>query len=214
MASLSIFPKFLLVTLVGSFLYACEVKVSTSGGANVQPSETVKESPVSSSSPNTDKGSPKDGEDYTNRGVDKYKSGDKQGAIADYNEAIRLNPNLAQAYINRGVAKFESGDKQGAITDYNEAIRLDPNLADAFHNRGDTKDSIGDKKGAIADYNEAIRLDPNLAEAYMNRGILYANSGEKLKALPDFHEASRLFQQQGKTSNYEVVQKTIKELGG
>ncbi|MEI6063052.1 MAG: tetratricopeptide repeat protein [Pseudanabaena sp. ELA748] len=214
MASLSIFPKLLLVTLVGSFLYACEAKVSTSGGVNVQPSETVKESPVSSSSPNTDKVSPKDAEDYYNRGVDKQKSGDKQGAIADYNEAIRLNPNLAAAYTNRGGAKFESGDKQGAMADFNEAIRLDPNLADAFRIRGDAKDDIGDKKGAIADYNEAIRLDPNLAEAYSNRGAVYANSGEKLKALPDLHEASRLFQQQGKTSDYEVVQKTIKKLGG
>ena len=154
MYSLSIFPKLLLVTLVGSFLYACEVKVSTSGGAKVQPSETVKESPVSSSSPNTDKGSPKDA------GSTKASSDDKQGDIAAANEAIRLNPNDATAYLVRGMAKANLGDNQVAITDLNEGIRLNPNLADAavYLIRGGAKSELGDKQGAIADMRKAADL--------------------------------------------------------
>ena len=34
-------------------------------------------------------------------------SGDNEGAIADYNRAIELNPEYTAAYANRGVAKFE-----------------------------------------------------------------------------------------------------------
>lgn len=40
--------------------------------------------------------------DFFIRGRDKYKKGDFQGAIADYNQALRLNPNDAEAYLNRG----------------------------------------------------------------------------------------------------------------
>ena len=65
--------------------------------------------------------------EYFSRGYYKYFSGDKQGAISDYNEAIRINPNDSDAYYNRGIVKEVLGDKQGAIADYNEAIRINPN---------------------------------------------------------------------------------------
>jgi tetratricopeptide (TPR) repeat protein len=85
------------------------------------------------------------------------KKSDNQGAIADYNEAIRLNPNDAVAYYNRGNAKSDLGDNQGAIADYNEAIRLNPNDAEAYYNRGVVKSDLGDNQGAIADYNLSSR---------------------------------------------------------
>ena len=54
--------------------------------------------------------------------------GDKQGAINDYNEAIRLNPGDALAYYNRGIAKSELRMTQSAIEDFREVVRLvEPN---------------------------------------------------------------------------------------
>ena len=55
--------------------------------------------------------------DYYNRGLSKGNSEDYQGAIADYNQAIKLQPDDATAYNNRGLAKSESGDIKGAIAD-------------------------------------------------------------------------------------------------
>ena len=43
---------------------------------------------------------------YYEQGVEKYKSEDYQGAIADYNKAIELNPKFAYAYYTRGNAKY------------------------------------------------------------------------------------------------------------
>jgi len=54
----------------------------------------------------------------------KYYLEDYQGAIADFNEAIRLKPDDAWAYVWRGDAKYKLGDYQGAIEDYREAAWL------------------------------------------------------------------------------------------
>jgi tetratricopeptide (TPR) repeat protein len=112
---------------------------------------------------------PQDAEAYKNRGLAKYKSGDKKGAIADYDNAIRINPQYAEAYGNRGIAKDDLGDKKGAIADYDSAIRINPQYADAYYNRGNAKSDLDDKQGAIADYDSAIRINPQYAKAYTNR---------------------------------------------
>jgi tetratricopeptide (TPR) repeat protein len=129
--------------------------------------------------------------DYFYRGNKKYDLEDYYGAISEYNEAIRINRNFADAYSNRAVAKSASGDKKGAIKDYNEAIRINRNFADAYFNRGLAKDELGDKQGAIADYSEAIRIKPNYNyEAYYNRGLARYELGDDMQgAISDFTEA-------------------------
>ena len=62
--------------------------------------------------------------------------GEYDKAIADYNEAIRLDPLDAHAYYRRGVAWTLKDEYDKAIADYTEAIRLDPKDADNYHQRG------------------------------------------------------------------------------
>jgi tetratricopeptide (TPR) repeat protein len=50
--------------------------------------------------------------------------GDKQGAIDDFNLAIKFNPNYAYTYNNRGLVRYELGDNQGAIGDFQQAANL------------------------------------------------------------------------------------------
>ena len=75
-------------------------------------------------------------EGFNKQGLEKYHNGDYQGAIQDYDRAIRLNPNFAGAYVNRGNARDDMGDIQGAIADYNQAIRVNPKDDTAYYNRG------------------------------------------------------------------------------
>ena len=49
-------------------------------------------------------------------------------AIADYSEAIRLNPNDADFYLYRGIDRQRMGDTAGAEADIAEAKRLNPNI--------------------------------------------------------------------------------------
>lgn len=50
--------------------------------------------------------------------------GDAQKAIADYNQAIRLDPNYAPAYYNWGLIYQQLGDKTKALEDFRQAATL------------------------------------------------------------------------------------------
>ncbi len=65
---------------------------------------------------------------FYNRAV-AYENKDRYDlAIADYSEAIRLNPNDADFYLYRGLDRQRMGDKAGAEADIAEAKRLNPNI--------------------------------------------------------------------------------------
>jgi tetratricopeptide (TPR) repeat protein len=57
--------------------------------------------------------------------------GDYDSAIADYSQAIRLDPDDAWAYYNRGGAYYYKGDYRRARMDWEQALRIDPNYANA-----------------------------------------------------------------------------------
>jgi tetratricopeptide (TPR) repeat protein len=129
---------------------------------------------------------------YNNRGSAWYDKGDYDRAIADYAEAIRLNPKYALAFNNRGNAWAAKGDYDRAIADYTEAIRLDPKGALAYNNRGNAWHDKGDHDRAIADLTEAIRLNPKHALIYDNRGNAWHDKGDHDRAIADYTEAIRL----------------------
>ena len=108
----------------------------------------------------------------------KYRSKDYKEAIADFDKAIQLNPDVAVAYYNRGTAKFrlaESEDAHGnsqkarelyqeAINDYTQTLEKSPWNVSAYRNRGFAKAALGQTEAAEADFQKAKELDPNVGQ--------------------------------------------------
>jgi tetratricopeptide (TPR) repeat protein len=122
----------------------------------------------------------------------KYKRQDYRGEIADYDQALSIDPDNAAAYHNRGVAREKLRDFQGAIADYDQALRINPNSAAAYFNRGNARSALGDYQGAIADYDQALRINPNFTLAYNNRGLARSDLSDNQGAIADYDQALRI----------------------
>lgn len=95
---------------------------------------------------------------YTIRGTARAGLGDYHGAIADCNQALKLNPKNALAYNNRANNKLRLRDYSGALSDCNRSIALGPNSALPYYNRGFALTNLGDQAGALADWMKAVQL--------------------------------------------------------
>jgi tetratricopeptide (TPR) repeat protein len=130
--------------------------------------------------------------DLVNRGIEKAKNGDLDGAIADFNRAAELNPKDDAPYYNRAQARRLKNDTAGAIADYTKAIELGSTNPAAYNNRGNARAETKDRDGAIADYTRAIELKPDYARAYYNRAMLKREKGDAAGAAADFKRAQKL----------------------
>jgi tetratricopeptide (TPR) repeat protein len=99
---------------------------------------------------------------YTNRGVEYGGKGENDRAIADHDQAIKLDPKNALAFNNRGNVYGTKGDNDRAIADYDQAIKLNPKYAAAFYNRGIAKKKKADLAGGDADIAQARQLQPGI----------------------------------------------------
>lgn len=113
-------------------------------------------------------------------------------AIIEFNQAIRLDPKLAEAFLQRAIAHGQRGNIEISRQDALQAIRLSPNLARAYNVLGKTYEQEKQYDVAISNYGKAIELEPKYVAAYNNRGFAYTAIKMFNEAIRDFTEAIRL----------------------
>jgi len=129
---------------------------------------------------------------HHSRGVEWTAKGNLDRAIADYDIAIRLSPDSADAHFNRATAWANKADPDRAIADYSTAIRLSPKEAAAYGGRGVEWSVKGDYARAVADFDTALGLDPKSVNAVLGRGRTRFYGGDFQRAADDFGRAQKL----------------------
>lgn len=138
---------------------------------------------------------------YNNRGFYYYNEAKRyDAALADFDQAIALNPNVAKVWVNRGNVLAAMGRNDSSRVAFDRALALKPDFADAWNNRGALRLQMGDNAGAIADCSRAIELNPNHRDAYANRSLAHVNLGQFDQAVPDSRRAVEL--QPARPDNY------------
>ena len=129
---------------------------------------------------------------YVVRGWAWTEIGEYEQALADLDEALRLNPKSDMAYNNRGWAWIKQQEYDRAIVDLDQALRLNPQLSLAYVNRSNAWFRKGERDKAVVDCDQALRLTPKNADLYVYRSHLRCTGGEYAKAIADCNEALAL----------------------
>jgi tetratricopeptide (TPR) repeat protein len=107
-------------------------------------------------------------------------------AVAGYDKAIGLKPELAQAFVNRGHAMFGLNRFDEAIGSYDRALAISPGEHDAYVNRGVALASLSRWADALASYDSALVIHPDNINTLCNRGLALNALGRFGDALASF----------------------------
>jgi protein O-mannosyl-transferase len=114
-------------------------------------------------------------------------------AVAQYQEALRLKPDIAETHTNLGSALSQMpGRQDDAIAQFQEALRLDPKYPDAHFYLANALVQTGRIPEAIEHYEEALRADPGLAEASNNLGMILCRIGRTGEGIARIEAAIRI----------------------
>jgi len=136
---------------------------------------------------------------YADKGMDSGNAALYGRALEDANQAIKIDPKVAQGFLAHGLALFAEGASSSdrklmtlAVEDFSKAIQLNPNpsiLASAFEFRGHAFRALGQNDRAVQDYSEAIKLDQKNARALYGRGEIERQTGNLTAAEADIRAA-------------------------
>jgi tetratricopeptide (TPR) repeat protein len=129
---------------------------------------------------------------YIARGTLKaYKLNDFSGALADYNQAVKLGSVTNALYSSRGFVRSQLNDFSGSLADYNRALKLYPGDAYTYLGRANLHQIyLKNPEAALLDFDKAICLVSGDADLYQLRGALKQfNLLDFSGALDDYNQA-------------------------
>lgn len=127
----------------------------------------------------------------TNRGVLFLRRRDGAAALADFDAAIALDPEAAEAFLNRGAAFVMLGQPGPAVSSITEALSLgvrEPHKA--YFNRGAAREALGDIRGAYEDYTTALEIQPDWGPAEAELARFVRSRQQRLAEIISAEEAS------------------------
>jgi len=132
---------------------------------------------------------PRDARALVLRGDCKADLGDNEGALDDYNSAIKIEPEYAYAYVTRCETRLLLHDRSGALRDCDNAIRLSANDALAYEDRADVQFELEAYDLALSDYDKAIELGRSSAYIFAARCDTERLTGKRDRAQTDCAKA-------------------------
>ena len=125
-------------------------------------------------------------------GIQFQGAGQVPEAIRHYEQALRLDPDFADAHINLGIALMQTGRIQEAIGHYEQALRIKPDSSKGHNELGIALARLGGLPEAISHWEQALRIKPAYFEVHNNLGTALLQSGRIQEAIAHYEQALRI----------------------
>jgi len=151
---------------------------------------------------------------YFKRGEINFLLGQLQQAMADFQSAIEIDPNYADAHMSLGNTFFKLKSYEQAIAYYDRVLEANPDRDLAAFRRGRSYYILKEFPEAIRDFSYAIDLQPSNVEAYYYRGLAYSQPSiaDETLAGDDLRKAIVLYQTQGKSEKARKAKEFLETL--
>ena len=119
-----------------------------------------------------------------------YKAnGQIDASIKDYEKAVTLKPDYAEAYYNLGITLRELGQLDAALKSYEKALAIKHEYPEAHNNLGSVLLDLGSLDSATDHFEWALAFKPNYPEAHNNLGVVERKLEKLDKAIKSFKKA-------------------------
>jgi Tfp pilus assembly protein PilF len=136
-------------------------------------------------------------------------------AVANYEQAVRVQPGSATARNGLGAGLLAEGRVDDAISELREALRIDPAHVNARWNLSKALVRKGDLAGAMAELNALLKQRPDHADAQVGLAMVCFMQHRYDEALPHFQAAIRLRPEDGDTrTNFGALLASRGDLAG
>lgn len=150
---------------------------------------------------------PKNTDALFRRALVKSSNGDRQGAINDYDEIIKLENSatptiykMSTVYNNKAYCLVQLGSYKEALPLVEKALQLDTTEWYIWDTRAEILLNLGELDKCISDCTQAINIEAN-GNSYLVRGLAHIKNGEKVKGCQDLSKAGEL----GKEEAYQKI---------
>lgn len=123
------------------------------------------------------------GTDHGNRALTLMEAGRYGEALAEFDIALSMDPNLSRAYHNRALLFIKMKEPQRALTDLDRAISIDPKFPEAYHSRAQFYLIHGEIDKGLLDARKIVELSPHWPVGRTTLGMLLSQVGEHKEAL-------------------------------